>query len=181
MCWPLSLPAPKRWSPPIRPTPSLSPRDPAPLGREKKAPELHSHQPPPWLRTLNTSHYSTTPSLARPSGTPKSMPGWFPTATRPVSTGEAHMTWPLSPQATYTPTTTPPPPTLKQPLAPAQAARTKRKSARSPPANKLRVRSPLLLRRGLPPSQVPNVDSLLPASPPPLTQTLRPLQQPSPT
>jgi len=77
------------------------------------------------------------------------------------------MTCPLSPQATYTPTTTPPPPTLKQPLAPGQAAKTKRQLASSPPPNKLRVRSALLLKTGLPSSQVPNIDFLFLASPPP--------------
>jgi len=51
-----------------------------------------------------------------------------------------HRTWPLSPQATYTLSTTPPPPMLKLPLAPARVARTKRKLASSPPRNKWQVR-----------------------------------------
>ena len=55
----------------------------------------------------------------------------------------------------------------------------KRKQANLPPPNKLRAGLPPQLRRGLPPSQVPNADSLPHASPPPLTQTLHPLRQPS--
>jgi len=43
------------------------------------------------------------------------------------------------------------------------------------PPNLLRVRRPLLLKRGRLPSQMPNDASLLLASPLPLTQTLLPL------
>ena len=66
---------------------------------------------------------------------------------------------------------TTPTPTPRRPLAPARAAMTKRKSASSPPLHKLRVRWPPQIRRDLPPSQVPNDESLLLASLRPLTQT----------
>jgi len=179
VCQPLSLPSPKRRPPPVPPTPLLSHKAQAPPGRARRRPEHHPHRPPLRLRTLNTLYLSTTPSLARLSVTPRSTLGCTPTATRPVNTGEVHMTCPLSPPATSTLTTNPPPPTLKPPLAPAQAARARKMSASSPPPSKLRARSPLLLKRGLPPSQVPNVDFSPLASPLPLTQTLHPLQQPS--
>jgi len=181
MCQPLSLPSPKFRPPPTQPTPPLSPKAPPPLGRASKGPKRQPHRPPLRLRTLNTSYHFTTPSLARLSATPRSTLGCSPTATRPANTGEVHMICPLSPPATSTLTIIPHLPMLKQPLAQARAVRTKRKSASNPPPSKLRVQSPLLIRRGLPPSQVPNVDSLPLASPPPLTQTLHPLQQPSQT
>jgi len=72
------------------------------------------------------------------------------------------------------PDNNPPPPILRLPLAPVHAARTGKETASSPPPNKLRVPSPLLVIRGLPPSHVPKVISLLLASPLPLTQTLQP-------
>ena len=86
-----------------------------------------------------------------------------------------------SPQATSTPTSTPPPPTRRLPLAQARAARARTKLGSLLPPNSLRVRRPLLLKRGLPPFQVPNVASLLLVSPLPLTRTLLLLPLPFPT
>jgi len=91
------------------------------------------------------------------------------------------MMWPPSPQATSTLTFTPSPPMRKLPPAQARVARAKAKLGRLLPPNLLRVRRPLLLKRGRPPFQVPNDASLLLASPLPLTQTLSPLLLPFPT
>ena len=66
------------------------------------------------------------------------------------------MTWPPSPQATSTQTSTPPPLTRKLPPAQARTARARTKLGSLLPPNSLRVRRPLLLKRGLPPFQVPN-------------------------
>jgi len=76
------------------------------------------------------------------------------------------------------PTFTPPPPMRKLPPAQARAARAKAKLGSLLPPNKLRVRRPLLFKRGRPPFQVPNHASLLLASPLPLTRTLSPLLLP---
>jgi len=81
------------------------------------------------------------------------------------------MTSPPLPLATSTQTITPSPHMLRLPLALDRAARTKGKLAKCPPPSRLRVRSPLLLKRGLPASQVLNVAFLLLVSPPPHTQT----------
>ena len=141
----------------------------------------HPHLPQPRLMTQNTSYLSTIRDLASRSATPKNIPGSTPTATRPVNTGEVHMTCPRSPQATSTQTRNPPPPTRKLLPGQARAARAKARSASPPPPDKLRVRWPLRLKRDPSPSQVPNDAFLLLASPPPLTQTPSLLPRPSQT
>jgi len=181
VCQPLSLP-PCHRPPPLREIPNpLQLPAPPPRGRGRKEAVHHSHLLQPPLTTLNTSYLSTIRGLARRSGIPKSTPGCIPTLTRPVSSGRRGTTSTPSHQATYTPTSTPPP--LRRKLPPAQAreagARAKLGSPLTP--NKSRVRSPLLLKRGLPPSQVPNDASLLLTSPRPRTQTLSPLPLPFPT
>jgi len=132
----------------------------------------HPHLTQPQLKTLNTSYHSTIRGLARRSGTPRSTPGSISTLTRPGNSGRGGTTSTLSPQATSTLTSTPPPPMRKLPPAQARAARAKAKLGNLLPPNKLRVRRPLLLKRGRPLSQVPNNASLLLASPLHLTQTL---------
>jgi len=156
-------------SPPQLPAPPLQ-------GKEKKGPVQHPHPLQPRLKTLNTSYHSTTRGLARRSETPKSTPGFTPTHTRPANSGKEGTTSTPSSQATSTPTSIPPPLTRKLPPAQVRVARAKAKLGNLLPPNKSRVRSPLLLKRGLPPSQVPNDASLLLASPRALTQTL--LQSP---
>ena len=141
----------------------------------------HPHLPQPRLKTLNTSHLSTIRGLARGSGTPRSTPGSIQTHTRPGNSGRGGTTSTPSPQATSTLTSTPPPPMRKLPPAQAGAARAKAKLGSLLPPNKLRVRRPLLLKRGRPPSQVPSDASLLLTSPLHLTQTLSPLLPPFPT
>jgi len=91
------------------------------------------------------------------------------------------MTSPPSPQATSTLTSAPPPLTRKLPPAQARAARAKAKQGSLLPPNLLRVRWPLLLKRGRPRFQVPNDASLLLTNPLPLTQTLSPLRLLFPT
>jgi len=113
--------------------------------------------------------------VARHSVTPRSTPGSTHTYTKPGNTGGGHMTWPPSPQATSTLTSTPPPAMRKLPPAQARGARAKAKLGSLLPPNLLRVQWPLLLKRGRPPFQVPNNPSLLLASPLLLTQTLSPL------
>ena len=113
--------------------------------------------------------------VARHSVTPRSTPGSTHTYTKPGNTGGGHMTWPPSPQATSTLTSTPPPLTRWLPPAQARAARAKAKLGSLLPHNLLRVQRLLLLKRGRPPFQVPNDASLPLASPLPLTQTLSPL------
>jgi len=175
-------PAPLAPAPPHikNPNPLQLPAPPLP-GREKKGPVRYPHLPPPRLTTLNTSYHSTIRGLARRLVTPRSTPSSTHTHTKPGNPGGGHMTWPPSPQATSTLNATPPPPMRK--LLPARAraarARTKLGSLLSP--NLLRVRRPLLLKRGRPPFQVANDASLLLASPLPLTQTLLPLPLPFPT
>jgi len=171
----------KRWPPLFQHTLLLSPQAPAHLARGSRRSEHPQYQPPLRLRTLHTSYHCTTLSLARLLGIPRSMLGCTPTATRQVNTGDVHSPWPLSPLATYILTTTTPPPTLKLPLFPARTARTRNESASSPPPNKLRVRSPLLLQCGLPSSGMLNVAFLLLTTLRPLTQMLHKLQKPSPT
>jgi len=90
------------------------------------------------------------------------------------------MTSTPSHQATSTLTYTPPPLKRKLPPAQARAARAKAKLGSLLPPNKSRARSPLLLKRGLPPFQVPNDASLPLASPRPLILTLSPLPLLSP-
>jgi len=85
------------------------------------------------------------------------------------------MTWPPSPQAISTLMSTHPPPMRKLPPAQARAAMARTKLGSLLPPNLLRVRRPLLLKRGRPPFQVPNDASLLLASPHRLTQTPLPL------
>jgi len=147
-------------------------------GKEKRGPVLHPHLLQPRLTTLNTSYHSTIRGLARRSVTPRSTPGSTHTRMKPGNTGGGHMTWPPSPQATSTLTSTPPALTRKLPPARARAARAKAKLGSLLPPNLLRVRPPLLLKRGRPPFQVPNDASLLLVSPLPLTQTLSPLPLP---
>ena len=173
VCQPLSLP-PRHLPPPHRKDPSPLPQLPAPplQGRVKKGPKHHPHLPQPRLMTLNTSYLSTIRDLARRSATPRSTPGSTQTHTKPGNSGEGHTTWPPSPQATSTPTSTPSPPTRKLPPARARAARARTKRGSLLPPNLLRVRRPLRLKRGLPPFQVPNDASFLLVSPLPLTQTL---------
>ena len=132
----------------------------------------HPHLPQLWLTTLNTSYHSTIRDLARRSVTQSSTPGSTHTHTKPGNSGEGHTTWPPSPQATSTLTSTRPPLTRKLVLAQALAARAKAKLGSLIPPNLLRVVRALLLKRGLPPFQVPNDTSLLLDSPLPLTQTL---------
>jgi len=150
VCQPQSLLPLKRRPRRIRPTHLSSPQALAPLGRGRKRPEHHPHRPPLWLRTLNTSYDSITPSLARLSVTPRSMLGCTPTGTKPENTGEAHMTWPLSLQATYTLTTTPPPPTLKLSLVQARAARTRKKAGKQPSAQQVASAVAPPLKKGPP-------------------------------
>jgi len=116
--------------------------------------------------------YDTIRGLARRSATPRSTLGSTHTHTKPGNTGGGYMTWPPSPQATSTLTSTHSPHMRKLPLAQALVARAKAKLGSLIPRNLMRVRRPLLLKRGRPPSQVPNDASLLLASPLPLTQTL---------
>jgi len=153
------------------PSPPLPPALHSP-GRGKKGPKHPHHTPPPQgLRTLNTSYRFTTPSLARPSGAPRRTPGCSPTPTKPESTTEARTTSRHLPSATSSQTIDPPTPTLRSPLALARAARLKTKSANSLHPNKLRVQLPLRLKRGRPPSQVPN-DAFLPLASPRDTPTI---------
>jgi len=154
---------------------------PAPPPREKgrNGPVRNPHLPQPRLTTLNTSYLSTIRDMERPSVTPRSMPSSIPTHTRPGNSGRGGTTSTPSPQATSTRMFTPPPRTRKLPPAQARAARAKAKLGSLLPPNKSRARSPLLLKRGLPPFQVPNDASLLLASPLHLTQTLSPLPLPS--
>ena len=177
VCQPLSRP---QWlrPPPHQESPS-PPQLPAPplQGKEKKGPVQHPHPPQPRLKTLNTSYHSTTRGLARHSKTPKSTPGFTPTHTRPANSGKEGTTSTPSHQATSTPTSIPPPVTRKLPPAQVRAARAKAKLGSLLPPNKSRVRSPLQLKRGLPPFQVPNYASLPHASPRHLTQTLSQLPQ----
>jgi len=170
------IPAPLAQPPPHHEDP-YHPQLPAPplQGKEKKGPGHHPHLPQPRLKTLNTSYHSTTLSLARRSETPRSTPGCIPTPTRPVSSGRGGTTSTPSHQAISTLTSTPPPLTRKLPLAQGRVARAKAKLGSLLPPNKLRARSPLRLKKGRPPSQVPNDAFLLLASPRPLTQTLSPL------
>jgi len=148
---------------------------PPPRKRVKKGPGSHPHLPQPRLRTLNTSYHSTIRDLARRSVTPRSTQGSIPTRTKPGNSGREDTTLTPSPQATSTPTSTPPPPMRKLPLAQARAARAKAELGSLLPPSKSRVRWPLLLKRGLPPFQVPNDASLPLASPRPHTQTPSPL------
>jgi len=179
-CQHRSLPPWLRPPPPHKGCPNL-PQLPAPpsRGKEKKGPVHHPHPPQPRLKTLNTSYHSTIRGLARRSETPKSMPSCIPTPTRPVNSGRGGTTSTPSHQATCTLTLNSPPLTRKLPPAQVRAARAKAKLGSLPLPNKSRARSPLLLKRGRPPSQVPNEASLLLASPRPLTQTLSPLPLPS--
>jgi len=169
-------PAPLAPAPPHRecPNPPQLP-DPSLQGREKRRHGHHRHLPQPWLTTLNTSYHSTIRGLARGSVTPRNTPGSTHTHKKPGNTGGGHTTWPPSPQATSILTYTPPPPMRKLPPAQSRAARANAKLGSLLPPNLLRVRRPLLLKRGRHPSQVPNDASLLLASPLPLTQTLSPL------
>jgi len=175
VCQPPSLP-PWLSPPPHRGKPN-TPQLPAPplQGKEKKGPVHHPHLPQPRLSTLNTSYLSTIRGLARRSETPRSTPGCIPTPMKPLNSGRGGMTSTPSHQATSTVTSTPPPPMRKLPPAQVRAARAKAKLGSLLPPNKCRVRSPLLLKRGLPPFQVPNDASLPLASPRPLTQTLSPV------
>jgi len=149
---PRSLP-PQHLPPPRRGHPYHS-HLPAPPHQKRawSRPVQHPHLPQPRLTTLNTSYLSTTPGLASRSPTPKNMPGCSPTATRPVNTGEARITCPHSPLATSAQTTTSPSPTRKLHPGQARAARAKGKLVSLPPPKKLRVRWPLPLKRGHPPS-----------------------------
>jgi len=153
---------------------------PAPLlqGKEKKAPVLHPHLPQPRLTTLNTSYHATIRGLARRSVTLRSMPDSSPTPTKPANSGRAGTTLTLSRQDTSTLTMSSHPRTDKLPLAQARAAGAKAKLGSLLPPNVLRVRRPLLLKRGRPPFQGPNDASLLLASPLPLTPTVLPLPLP---
>ena len=175
MCQPPTLP-PQHRPHPRRGGPN-TPQLLAPLlqGREKRRPGHHPDLPQPRLTTLNTSYHSKIRGLARRSVTPRSTPGSTHTLAKAGNTGGGHTTWPLSPQATSTLTYTHPPPMLKLPRAQARAARAKAKLGSLLPPNLLRVRRPLLLKRGRRLVQVPNDASLLLASPIPLTQTLSPL------
>jgi len=172
-----SIPAPTTLAPPPPRRPQPPPQLPAPplKGRVEKGPKHHSHLSQPRLTTLNTSYHSTIRGLARRSVTPRSTPGSILTHTKPGNSGRGGTTLTPSPQATSTLTSTPPPPMRKLPLAQARAARAKTKLGNLLPPNLLRVRRPLLLKRGRPPSQVPNDAFLLLASPLPLTLTLSPL------
>jgi len=172
VCQPRSLPPwlrppPHQEIPNLPQLPALSLR-----GKEKKGPVHHPHLPQPRLKTLNTSYHSTIRGLARRSVTLKSKPGCTPTHTRPANSGREGTTSTPSHQATSTPTSTPPPPTRKLPPAQVRAARAKAKLGSLLPPNKSRVRSPLVLKRGLPLFQVPNDASLLLTSPRPRTRTL---------
>jgi len=171
------VPAPTALAPPPQKNHSPPPELPAPPlpGRAKKGPRHLPHLPQPRLTTPNTSYHSTIRGLARPSATPRSTPGSILTHTRPGNSGRGGTTLAPSPLATSTLTSTPPPPMRKLHLAQARAARAKAKLGSLFPPNLLRVRRPLLLKRGRPPSQVPN-DAFLPlASPLPLILTLLPL------
>jgi len=148
-------------------------------GKEKKGPVHHPHLPQPRLKILNTSYLSTIRDLAGRSATPRSTPSSTHTHTKPGSSGKEDTTLTPSPQATSTLTFTPPPLTRKLPPAQARAARAKAKLGSLLPPNKSRVRWPLLLKRGLPPYQVPIDASLLLARPLPLTWTLSLLLLPS--
>jgi len=175
MCQPRSMP-PQHRPPPHNEIPNLLQLPPPPLhGKGKKGPVHHPRLPQPRLKTLNTSYHSTIRGLARHSGTPRSTPGSIPTHTRPGNSGREATTLTPSPQATSIETPTPTPPKRKQPPAQPRAARAKAKLGSLLPPNKLRVRRPLLLKRGRPPFQVPNDASLLLASPLPLTRKLSPL------
>jgi len=171
VCQPRSLP-PLHWPPPHRghpsPTQLLAPSH---QGRAKKERVHRPHAPQPPLTTLNTSYHSTIQDLARRSATPRNTPSSIQTHTRPGNSGRERTTLTPSPHATCILTHTPPPLTRKLPPAQARAARARAKLGSPLPPNLLRVRRPLLLKRGLPPSQVPNDAFLLLASPLPLTQT----------
>jgi len=178
VCQPQPLPP---W---LRPPPHLEspnhPQLPAPPPQEKerRGPVHHPHLPQPRLKTLNTSYHSTIRGLARCSETPKNTPGCIPTPTKPVNSGRGGTTSTLSHQATSTLMSPHPPPTRKLPPAQARAGRARTKLGSLLHPNKSRARLPLLLKRGLPPFQVPNDASLLLASPRPLIQTLSPLVLP---
>ena len=153
----LSAPIPV---PPQAPAPTRGPHPPfvAPgPGPSKKGKEKARAPPTPTPTAAEDPKYLIPfydTKLGKACGTPKNMLGCTPTPMRPANTGEAGMTWPLSPLATYTPTTTPPPDRLRLPLAPARAARTREKPERDPTPNKLQVQWPPQVKRGLPPSQV---------------------------
>jgi len=175
VCQPRSVP-PQHRPHPREKTPNHLQLPAPPLhGKGKKGPVHNPHLLQPRLKTLHTSYHSTIRGLARRAGTPKSTPGSIPTHTRPGNSRRGGMTSTPSPQATSILTSTPPPPMRKLPPAQARAAWAKAKLGNLLPPNKLRVRRPLLLKRGRPPFQVPNDASLLLASPLPLTQTLSPL------
>jgi len=175
VCQLRSLP-PRHQPPPHKENPNPLQLPAPPLrGREKKGPEHHPHFPQPQLTTLNSSYHSRIQGSARDSVTPRSTSGSTHIHTKPENTRGGHMTWPPLPQATSTLTLNPPPPMSKLPPVRARVARAKAKLGILLPPNLLQVRRPLLLKRGRPPSQVPNDASLLLASPLPLTQTLSPL------
>jgi len=148
-CQPLSTP-PRHLPPPHKEDPSPPSQLPAPplQGRVMKGPKHHPDLPQPRLTTLNTSYHSTIRGLARRSVTPRSTPSSIPTHTKPGNSGRGGTTSTPSPQATSTLTFTPPPPMRKLPLAQARAARAKAKLGSLLPLNLLRVRRPLLLKRG---------------------------------
>jgi len=178
-CVSAPTPAPPALAPPPQRTPQPHPTaGPPPQRKAKKGPLHHPHLPQPRLTTLNTLYHSTIRDLARGSVTPRSTPSSILTHTKPGNSGREGTTLTPSPQATSTVTFTPPP--LTRTLLPAQAraARAKARLRSLLPPNLLPVRRPLLLKRGLPPFQVPNDASLPLASPLPLTQTLPPLPLP---
>ena len=164
--------------PPTKKPPTPSNCRPPPSRKGKERAVHHPHLPQPLLTTLNTSYHSTIRGLAKRSATPRSTPSSIQTHTKPGNSGREGTSLTPSPKATSTLTSTPPPPTRKLPLAQARAARAKAKPGNLHPPNLLRVGRPLLLKRGRPPSQVPNDASLLLASPLPLTQTPLPLLLP---
>ena len=170
-CQPRSLP-PLLLPPPQRGHPNHShlPAPPHPR-RAKKVPVLHPHLPQLQLTTVNTSYHPTIPGLARHSATPRSTPNSTQTPTKPAGSGRAGTTLTPSHQATCTLTSTPSPSMRKLPPAQVRVARAKAKLGSLLPPNLLQAQRSLLLKKGLPPSQVPNDDFLLLVSPRPLTQT----------
>jgi len=149
--------------------------------KERKRKGLSTSLPPPTqTRTLNTSSCTMTQSSARLSVIRSGTHSFSRTPMKPASSGEGHMTKPLSPQVTSTPTTPPHPRMPRLPLALARAARQRRPPCHAHP-NKLRAWLLPPLRRGRPATSVDKDVSLLLASPQSFTQMLQQLQQPSPT
>jgi len=138
VCQPLSLHSPK-----LQPAGATDPPFVAQGPGPRRTVKQRAQAPPTPTPTAGEDPQYLIPfsntKLCKAFRDPENRLGCCPIPRRPENTGEAHTTLALSPRATYTQTTTPPPPMSKVPLAPDRAARTRRKQPSSPPSNKLRV------------------------------------------